>query len=436
MKVSKLLMLALPMLAITSLASCGMEINFGESSDHDGSEGTSGGQDSSEVAGDNVLNKDLSGTTVNFMVYQPSDQDSQNALTDLLAEFTEETGINVRLQATPKDSYDATFRSATTRGRYKPDLAYMDQPLIATYASDDLIYPLDGYIKNNGVDTTAYNTAAYETNIYRGHTYGLPLNVTASVLLYNKDLVTTVPTTWEEWLDVQVPSDKALFEGVGSAGYAGWYFQAFLENCGGTLYDAETNTVAFNSEEGIEAAQFLKDLYRLDTNDETIRSGANAFVNGDVLFKIGSSYDIDNIRKQSPNFNLGVALMPGKDGSTHYSCMGGENLVIPTSGENKDGAMRLLLFLSEKENMNLLGAFTGNFPAITEYQETEDALKATVLEQLEYVVPRPVVPGWMQVNDLYLGQAISDIVNYEEQADIATRLAWAEEASNQVLAAA
>lgn len=431
MKSSKLLMLALPMLAVTGLASCGMNINFGNSSDVNGE-----GSGSEVIEGGNVLDKDLSGTTVNFMVYQPSDQDSQNALNDLLSEFTEETGINVRLQATPKDSYDATFRSATTRGRYKPDLAYMDQPLIATYASDGLISPLDSYITENDVDTSRYNQAAYETNVYLGHTYGLPLNVTASVLLYNKDLVAEAPNTWNEWLSTSVPAEKALFEGVGSAGYAGWYFQAFLENCGGHLYDEATNTVAFNSEEGKEAAQFIKDLYRLDTNDETIRSGANAFVNGDVLFKIGSSYDIDNIRKQSPNFNLGVALMPGKDASSHYSCMGGENLVIPTSGSNKDGAMRLLLFLSEKENMNLLGTFTGNFPAISEYQETDDELKDVVLEQLEYVVPRPVVPGWMQVNDLYLGQAISDIVNYEEQADIASRLAWAEEASNQILAAA
>ena len=403
---SKAKMLALPMLTLTLLTAC-----------NGGGEGGGGS------------------TTINFMVYQPSDQDDQTALEELIAQFEQESGYTVRLQPVVKDSYDDTFRSAISRGRFKPDLAYIDQPQIATYASDDLLVPLDDYIEEYNIDVNAYNQTAYSTNVYDGKTYGLPLNVTASVLFYNKDLVAEedVPTTWGEWLAIDVPAEKALFEGIGTEGYAGWYFQAFLENCGGALYNEETGKVAFNSDEGREAAQFIKDLYRLDSDDVNIRAGANAFLNGDILFKIGSSFDIDNLLKQNPNFPLGAVLMPGKDGSTHYSCMGGENLVIPESASNKDGAMELLMFLSEKENMELLASFTGNFPAITEYQETDDPVKQVVLEQLQSVVARPIVPGWMQVNDLYLGAALDDILDYEDPQDIAERLSWAEEAANQVL---
>ncbi len=408
-------MLALPLLAVTLLTACN----------------TNKGSSSSFTPG---ATSDLTGTTVNFMVYQPSDQDDQNALKELLAEFTEETGINVRLQATVKDKYDSTFKSAISRGNFKPDLAYMDQPLIATYASAGSIIQLDEYIDYYEIDTSVYNQAAYGTNVYNKHTYGLPLNITASVLLYNKDLVSEeeVPNSLDEWVNVETDSGVALFEGVGSGGYAGWYFQSFLENCGGKLYDEATNTVAFNSAEGIKAATYIRDLYRMDTNDDTIRTSANAFANGSIAFKIGSSYDIDNLFKQKPNFNLGVALMPG-NGTTHYSVMGGENLVIPSTAANKDGAMMLLKFLNEKDNMELLGSFTGNFPSITEYQETESPYMQVVLEQLNHVVSRPIVPGWMTVNDQYLGQAISDIVNPDEKRDITEALTWAEAASNQAL---
>lgn len=388
------------------------------------------------LAGCSGSGNETGGETINFMVYQPSDQNDQEALQALMDDFKEETGYTVRLQTVVKDSYDATFRSAITRGKYKPDLAYLDQPLIATYASDNLITELNDYIEEEGIDVTKYNQAAFSTNVYNGKTYGLPLNVTASVLFYNKDLVKEedIPSTWEEWLAVNVPSGKALFEGIGTEGYAGWYFQAFLENCGGHLYDQATGTVAFNSPQGIEAASFIKQLYRFDKDDQNIRAGANAFLNGDIVFKIGSSFDIDNLLKQNPNFNLGATLMPGKDGTTHYSCMGGENLVIPSSAGNKEGAKELLSFLNRKENMSLLSSFTGNFPAITEYQQTDDPIKAVVIEQLQSVVARPIVPGWMQVNDLYLGAALDDILDYEQEADIEERLAWAEEASNAVLA--
>lgn len=395
--------------------------------------GSESGGDIIISGGDSVS---MTGESINFMVYQPSNQDHQRALQNLIAEFVNETGIQVRLNAVPKDSYDATFR-ASFRGQYVPDLAYMDQPLIATYASDGEIIAIDDYLNDLDLDLTAFNQAALATNIYEGKTYGLPLNLTASVLFYNKALLSDedAPSTWEEWLSTEVPAETALFEGVGAGGYAGWYFQAFIENCGGSLYDETTGQVAFNSAEGIEAAQFLKDLYRNDL-DSTIRNSSNAFINGDIVYKIGSSYDIDNMRAQNPNLDLGAVVMPSKDGTHHYSVMGGENLVIPTRGKNHDAAMRLMEFLLEEENMKLLGSFTGNFPSITEYQETDDPVKQVIIDQFDELLMRPIVPGWMEVNDLYLGEAIGDILDHEQPRDISEALTWAEAAANQVLARA
>ena len=415
----------LALVATAGLSSCDFDYQYSTSS---------GGSGGVIIGGDSSVS--LTGDTINFMVYQPSNQDDQRALQELISEFVSETGISVRLNAVPKDSYDATFR-ASFRGMFKPDLAYMDQPLIATYASDGSIIAIDDYIEEAGIDTAIFNEAALATNVYEGDTYGLPLNMTATVLFYNKALLSdeAAPGTWSEWLNTSVPADTALFEGVGSGGYAGWYFQAFIENCGGSLYNEATGKVAFNSSEGKEAAQFLKDLYRNEL-DFTIRSSTNAFINGDIVYKIGSSFDIDNMRAQNPNLDLGAVLMPSKTGEHHYSVMGGENLVIPSCGENHEAAMQLMEFLLEEKNMKLLASFTGNFPSITEYQETDDPIKQVVLDQFDELLLRPIVPGWMDVNDLYLGAAIGDILDHEEPRDISEALSWAEAAANQVLQAA
>ena len=141
----------LALVATAGLSSCDFGYRYTTSS---------GGSGGVIIGGDSSVS--LTGDTINFMVYQPSNQDDQRALQTLISEFVSETGISVRLNAVPKDSYDATFR-ASFRGMFKPDLAYMDQPLIATYASDGSIIAIDNYIEEAGIDTAIFNEAALAT---------------------------------------------------------------------------------------------------------------------------------------------------------------------------------------------------------------------------------------------------------------------------------
>lgn len=98
-----------------------------------------------------------------------------------------------------------------------------------------------------------------------------------------------------------------------------------------------------------------------------------------------------------------------------------------------------------KENINRIASFTGNFPAIEEYasvdsipvvREESRARKAVILDQLSTSVPRPVIPKWLEVNDSYLGVAISDKVLSEDatkRANIQGALDDAATAANQRL---
>ncbi len=97
-----------------------------------------------------------------------------------------------------KDSYNKSLNAAIS-SRSKPDLAYFDQPRISDYAHDDTIAKLDEYIANSAViDNTKFFASGLATTVYKGSQYGVPLNMTTSVLFYNKDIVTTPPTSWQE----------------------------------------------------------------------------------------------------------------------------------------------------------------------------------------------------------------------------------------------
>ncbi len=373
---------------------------------------------------------------VSFWAYQPSTQDHQNAFRALIADFTEETGIKVKLNLVVKDSFNMALNSALS-GRSKPDMSYLDQPLISDYASDGTLHDITSMFGGfSSVQQEDFFSSVFSTNVYGDKLYGLPLNVTASVLFYNKDLVATPPETWPEWLACRdgLPAGKSLFDGIGNGGYAGWYFPAFLANCDGQLLNEQKTEVAFNDAKGVEASEMIRSLYGSDETSITNRGTSDAFGNGLVAFKLGSSSDIDRFDINFPTLNYGVALLPSKTGEVSYSNMGGENVVVYSHSKLKDQCGRLIEFILREANLDKLSDFTGNFPAIREFATSDDARLNVIIAQMENSVPRPVIPNWIRVNDDYLGPALSDkILSDENPRDIQTSLNDAAAAANQLL---
>lgn len=373
---------------------------------------------------------------ISFWAYQPSTQEHQNAFRDLIADFTEETGIKVKLNLVVKDSFNTALNSALN-GRSKPDMSYLDQPLIADYASDGTLFDITEML--NGFTTVSesdFFPTVFATNEYQNKLYGLPLNVTASVLFYNTNMIPTAPTTWAEWLAYRstLPAGKSLFDGIGNGGYAGWYFQAFLANCGGSLINNASTAVSFNDSHGVEAAQMIRDLYGSDQTSIINRGTSDAFGNGLVAFKLGSSSDIDRFDINFPSLNYNVALVPSKTGDSSYSNMGGENLVVYSHSKLKTECGQLMEYLLKEENIDKLSDFTGNFPAIRSFATSDDQRLNTIIAQLDNSVPRPVLPKWIRVNDDYLGPALGDkILSDENPRNIQDSLDDAAAAANILL---
>lgn len=362
---------------------------------------------------------------ISFWAYQPSTQDNQNEFRSMIADFTLETGIKVKLNLVVKDSYNTALTSALT-GRSRPDMAYLDQPLIADYATDGTLHALDEAIETSAVlHKERFYESVFNTNVYQDQTFGIPLNMTTSVLFYNKNLVYSAPNTWDEWLTLRddLPDGKSLFDGIGNGGYAGWYFQSFLSNCGGALVNDEMMAVTFNDEHGLTAATMIKELYGHDQTSIANRATSDAFGNGLVAFKLGSSSDIDRLDINFPMLDYGVALVPSQNGGVPYSNMGGENLVIFEHSSLKANCLTLIEYLLERENVSKLADYTGNFPAVTEFLSSDDPRRQVIIDQLETAQARPVLPNWIRVNDEYLGPALADkILSDQNPRDIQTSL--------------
>lgn len=358
--------------------------------------------------------------TLSFWAYEPSSAEDIAGLRSLVQEFTDETGVAVNLNLVPKDNYNTAFNTALV-GNKRPDVAYLDQPLIADFAADGTLAELSPFYTANGLTGEDFFAGAYDTVEYDGGVYGVPLTMTTTVLFYNKEYVSELPASWADWLALgqNRPADTALFDGIGSGGYASWYFQAFLSNVGGSLMDASNETVTFNSDQGVAAAQMLRDMYNL--SPANLRNATNAFGNGNAMFKLGSSSDIENIGNAF-TIDFGVTAFPPQTaGSTSYSNIGGENLVILDGTKKRDDAEALVAFLLREENMQKIAEYTGNFAAVKEYAVVAEddpyaAMKQVVLQQLDTAQARPSVAGWLYINDNYLATALESILAEDQSA--------------------
>lgn len=354
-----------------------------------------------------------------FWAYEPQSLEDKNDFESLIAQFTEDTGIKVKVSFVPKDSFNTKLNSALANGK-GPDVSYLDQPRMAEFGSDGTLVDLTDKIEQSEViHKEDFFESAYSTCLIDEKAYGVPLTITTSVFLYNKKLVNenNLPKDWDDMLkiakEVAANPTKAAFDGIGSGGYASWYFQAFLNCAGGSYTNEDMTALTFNDQHGVDACQFLVDLYSY--SPEEIRNSTSAFGNGNVAFTLGGGSDIDSLQTNFPDLDFGAMLIvPQEEGGTSYSNIGGENLVVYSDSNKQDEAFQFIEYLTKEENSEKVAEYTGNFSSLKALAKTDDPLKAVVLEQLNTAVARPQIDGWLEVNDNYLASALEKIINGDD----------------------
>lgn len=385
-----------------------------------------------------------------------------------LADFTESTGIKVKHVPIAKDNFNAAVSTKFTSSKKDMDVLYLDQPLLANYANSNLLYKLDDYVTDSSAATetvedtnavgfkfnkNAFNESAWATTVYKNSVYGIPLTINTSVLFYNvatikeacglstdAEAVAKVEAikTWDDLKTFAeaidgIGSKYALFGGMGSGGYMGWYSQCFIGAAGGKLYDEATKTV-LPDDNGSVTRAFGMMKYLFEKSPETLYNSTTGFTGttsspaGKVLFSLSHSSDIKDFDVAYTTF--GAIPIPGETQTIgSVSNIGGENLVIPQKSANKEAALKLIKYLVSEDCMSFFQSCTNNFAAVNKYATvdtfTTDAssskyqMYSVVQKQLETAQVRPVVAGWMQVNDYGIPTNLKDYIDGEKSLDSA-----------------
>ncbi len=331
------------------------------------------------------------------------------------------------------------------------DVVLWDRFNTSTYAPKGALLALDDMIAQDGVDLDLFFAPTVDELEYDGKLYGLPTMVDTRVLFCNIDLLEEAGidykgiTTWEKLEEAAVAATKRDESGaLVQSGYVMndlGLFSAYLWQAGGELINTETDpaTVAFNSEAGLKALNFIA---KLQKEDGVYENGFNeayngqAFIAGKAAMMVSGPWDLNNVL--NAGIKLGIVPCPAGDGG-YASGMGGFGLAIPALSAHPREAMDFIEWWAcDAENSVLFTKINGYLPANVKAAEDayikDNPYLSALFDAFQYGRIRPKTLGYSSMESLAMTPQWQLFMSDEITAEEA--LKNAEEQGNAVLAEA
>lgn len=212
------------------------------------------------------------------------DGDEMTALAD---RYTSENadGITVRHVAQPE--YVQKLNAAAAAGQM-PTMTVVRAINVAELAERNVLQPFsDEVLAVLGDQSGEFPENVWVAGEYEGERYSFPLDMHPLVMYYNKAMFEAAgvpepgnePMTREEFESAleALQSDSVQAIAVGTAFNGATLFQTLIRQFGGGLTDETGETVTYNSDAGVQALEYIKNLY--DTYSPGISGAGDPEVN-------------------------------------------------------------------------------------------------------------------------------------------------------------
>jgi arabinogalactan oligomer / maltooligosaccharide transport system substrate-binding protein len=238
---------------------------------------------------------------------------------------------------------------------------------------------------------------AWDAANVEGKIYGVPIFVESVALIYNKDMVATPPTTWEELVTTATELTAGDVYGFGFPLLEQYHEGGFFNGLGGYVFSYEDgqfdiDDVGLNNEGGVAAAKLLRDMYHTQKPPMPAvaidRANMHKAQEGMMESK-QLAMTINGPWRESPltkaGINYGVAKLPVlPGGSVMKPFLGVQMWSANSYSKNKDAALDLVAFLA------------GSNSVVEEYQ---GFIKAPVRQSVltnPVITANPNIPVWTE----------------------------------------
>lgn len=291
------------------------------------------------------------------------DTNQEPGIKEILADFTEKTGIKTEISVVKWDEY-WTMLEAGAQGGSLPDVFWMHSNESQRYMSNDMLLDLTDKIKDSDlIDPENYPEDIWGLYTYDDKYYAVPKDIDTIALWYNKTLFDeagldypTADWTWEDFREVAKKLTKDDGSQYGVAIKPGSYQESWYSTIyayGGEVLTADKKKSGFDEPKTIEAMEVIENIIKdgsmPDYNVVSENETTALMEAGTVAMTFQGSWAIPELAENDyVKENCDIAPLPkGPEGTK--SIYNGLGWAASANSENAEGAWKLIEYLGSKE---------------------------------------------------------------------------------------
>jgi multiple sugar transport system substrate-binding protein len=287
----------------------------------------------------------------------------QKVNTDSFARFNQ-MYPNVKITYEPQPDNFQTKIKADFSGNTEPDVFYLDSSLMTALAPNDLLLPLDDYLKEGGVKTDDYVGDLVTLFQQNGKTYALPKDQGSLALFVNNDIAQKAgvdPASLKTWDDVTAAAKK-MTSGEGPAKVYGMCSNADSQR--GTAFILQTGNpiiengkAVFNQDNAVKAVDWWYAFKKDGTGELFKELGAGwcgeAFAKGRVGMVVEGGWMLPFMADPSngaQNLKFTALPLPIPSGGKEATLVFTNGWAASARSKYPKAAAALVLFLTSAAN--------------------------------------------------------------------------------------
>lgn len=256
-------------------------------------------------------------------------------------DFTKENP-NIQVDFTPIVDDYKTKLIVMVASKTAPDVAWIGEDMVQTYAEQKALLPLDEYDGKllNKSDYIESNLAGYQVG---GMTYALPFDSATGLLFVNTDIMKasniTLPDDYMTWEQLRDIAKKTTMVKDGVTSQYGFvtgpdmdYIHPFVKMAGGDYIDAN-NMPSFNTDAVKKTYKFFDTLMREDKSMPAYGSSAISFTeifkSGKAAMMFNGSWAVGEVMSQK-DFNCAIVRLPKDKNIATPAWTGGTGVLSST----------------------------------------------------------------------------------------------------------
>jgi multiple sugar transport system substrate-binding protein len=361
------------------------------------------------------------GKAVELQFWHGQSQTQQAALNGLVDQFNA-SHPDIKVTAAYQGNYSDLYKKITAAiaAGNPPDLAIAYQDDVANYIKSDAVIPLDDLMKDPQIGFTAEDLKdIYPTFIdhypnFGDKVYSIAFMRSMEVMYYNMDMLKAAgfdkpPENWDDFMKicetVSKPPDVYCYEMTPDAStFSNWVFSR-----GGDLLSPDGKTVAFDSQAGLDALNFINDLFtkKYATIIAKAYQDQTDFALGKIAFTFGSTaglpYYAQAIQQAGKVTNWGIAPDPHTTANPVVDLYGPSVTIFKTTSEKEQAAFIFLKWMMGTSPDSEWVKATAYFPARSSTQEAladyvkTNPLYGEALGWVQYGRTEPDIAAWTPI---------------------------------------